>query len=214
MVVLPLVDLNWASVLEDRAVLRRAVRDAREEFSQVERRVGVMIDPEKEYLPVQIVHTTDRAFGDVGRKRERIGGDPGSFRSGRREGVEVIASQHTGHSPERIRDDSEVWRRWGGHRVEGFVVIPRPRRHHQGAVGPEGITESLDQAERSSLDRPCGPEGCVYEQDTTLLHSEGAELIGYLGSAQLIPIGLALQQARPVSSEPLWQTSCRRCFPG
>jgi hypothetical protein len=35
---------------------------------QVERRVGVMTNPEKEHLPIQIVHTTGRAFGDVGRR--------------------------------------------------------------------------------------------------------------------------------------------------
>jgi hypothetical protein len=67
MVVLPIVDPNRASPLEDRAVLRHAVRNAREEFRQMKCRVGIMIDPKKEYLPVQIMHATDGAFGPLRR---------------------------------------------------------------------------------------------------------------------------------------------------
>lgn len=197
MVVLLVVDPNGASVLDDRTVLRHAVRNACEEFRQVERRVGVMTNPKKKDLAIQIVHTTDRALGDVGRKRKWVGCDPGSFRSGRRKGVEVIASQYTGQSPERIRDDSEARRCWSCEWVEGGVVIPRRRGHHQSAVGPEGVAESLDQAERSSLDRSCDPEGCVYEQDTVFRNSERTELIGYLGYAQFVSCRLALEHARP-----------------
>ena len=161
MVVLSIVDPNRASVLEDCVVPRHTVRNAPKEFRQVERRVGVMTDAKQEYLPVQIVHTTDWAFGDVGRNREWVAGDPGSFRSGRREGEAVIASQHTWQSPERIRNDTEARRRWSGHGVKEFVAILRPRWHHQGAGGAECITERVDQAEWSSLDRPGGPEGRV-----------------------------------------------------
>jgi hypothetical protein len=92
MVVLLVVDPDRPTVLEDRAVPRHAVRNRCEELRQMERRVGIMTDAEKQHLPVQIVHPTDRALRDVGWEREWIGGDPGSLRSGRREGVEVIAS--------------------------------------------------------------------------------------------------------------------------
>jgi hypothetical protein len=143
-VVLLVVDPHRASVLEHRAVPRHMVWNPREELRQVERRVGVMTNPEKEHLPVQIVHPTDWAFRDVRRKGERVGGDPDSFRPGCREGVGVITPPYTRQSPERIRHDSEARRRWSGHRVEGLVVIFRPGRHHQGAVGPYGIMESLD----------------------------------------------------------------------
>ena len=91
----------------------------------------------------------------------------------------MIASQDTGLSPERIRNDPEARRRWSGHRVEGFVVIVRPRWHHQGTGGAECITEGVDQADWSSLDRPRGPERRVYEQHTTLVDAECAELIGH-----------------------------------
>ena len=197
MVVLPVLDPHRASVLQHRAVPRHTVRDTREELRQVERSVGVMPDPEKEHLPVQIVHPTYGAFGDVGRKRERVGRDPGSFRPDRREGVDVIASQYTGQSPEHVRHDSEARRCWSGHRVEGSVVIPRPGRHHQSAVGSDGSTESPDQAERSALHRPGSPEGRVYQQDAPLLDAEGTELIGHLGSAHLIPLGPAPQHPCP-----------------
>jgi hypothetical protein len=184
MVVLLIVDPNRASVLEHRAVLRHSVRNPREEFRQVERRIRVMTYPDKKHLPVQIVQPTDRAFGDVGRNGKRVGGDPDSFRPERRERMEVIASPYIGQSPESIRNDSEAWRRWTGKWVEGSFVILRPRRHCQGAVGAEDVMESLDQAERSSIDWSCAPEGGVYEQDTAFLDSEGTELIGYLSSAQ------------------------------
>ncbi len=202
-VVLSIVDPNWASVLEDRDVPRHTVGNAPKEFRQVERRVGVMTDAKQEYLPVEIVNTTDWAFGDVRRNREWVAGDPGGFRSGCREGEAVIASQHTGQSPERIRNDTEARRRWSGHGIKEFIVIFRPRRHHQGAGRAECITERVDQAEWSSLDRPCGPERRVYEQDTTLLDAECVELIGHLGSGQLIPLGFGLHHARPFLSEPL-----------
>jgi hypothetical protein len=55
-----------------------------------------MTDPEKEHLPVQIVHPADRACGEVGRERKRVGDDPACFRSGGREGLGVIAAQYIG----------------------------------------------------------------------------------------------------------------------
>jgi hypothetical protein len=140
MVILPIGDPHGASLLEDRAVLRHTVRNAREEFRQVERGVGVMTNPEEQHLPIQIVHPTDRTFGDVGRKRERVGGDRGSFRPVGCAGEEVIAAQHTGQPPERVRYRPEVRRRWRGRRLEGLVVVPRPGRHHQSAFGAESIT--------------------------------------------------------------------------
>jgi hypothetical protein len=120
-----------------------------------------MTNPEKQHLPVQIVHPTDRAFRGVRRKWERVGDDPGRFRPGRRKGVEVIAPSHAGQPPEGVGNDSEAGRRCSGHRIEGFVVIPRPGRHHQGAIRADGVTKSLDQAEWSSLDRPGSPKGRV-----------------------------------------------------
>ena len=81
-IVLPVIDPNRAAALKDRAELRHAVRNACDDFRQMERRVGVVLDPEEEHLSVEIVHPADRAFGDVGRKRKRIGGDPGGLRPG------------------------------------------------------------------------------------------------------------------------------------
>ncbi len=75
MVVLFVADPSRASVLDDREVPRHTVRNTPKEFRQVERRVGVMTDAKQEYLPVKIVHATDRAFGDVGRNGEWVGGD-------------------------------------------------------------------------------------------------------------------------------------------
>lgn len=87
MVVLQIVKPNRASVLEDRAVPRYAVRHPREQLGQVERRVCIVTDAEEQHLSVQVVHPAYRAFGSVGRKGQRAGGDPGSLESGRREGL-------------------------------------------------------------------------------------------------------------------------------
>jgi hypothetical protein len=65
MVVLTVVYPNRESVLKHRTVRRHAVWNAREELRQVQRGVGVMADPEQQHLPVQIVHPTDRALGDM-----------------------------------------------------------------------------------------------------------------------------------------------------
>jgi hypothetical protein len=158
MVVLSIIDPSPASILENRAVFRDAVWDAREKLRQVECGIRVVADSEEKHLPVRFPDPANRTFGDVGRERKWIGGEPGRLGSRGREGVEVIAARYTGQSPECIRDDPEVGRRWSAHWVEGFVVISRPGRHHQRAIGTEGSTERLDHAERSSLDRPCGPE--------------------------------------------------------
>jgi hypothetical protein len=104
MVVLLVVDSNRTAALEHRAVRRHPVGNAREQLGQVKRRIGVMTDAEKKHLPVQIVYPTDRAFRDVRRKREWVGGDSSSFGAGRGEGVEMIASQYTWQAPERIRN--------------------------------------------------------------------------------------------------------------
>jgi hypothetical protein len=107
-VVLPVVDPSALSVSEHRAMPRHPVRNAGEELRQVERGIGVMTNSVEEHLPVQIVYPADRTFGDVRRKREWTRGNPRSFRSNRRKGVEVITSLYTGQSPERIRHDAEA----------------------------------------------------------------------------------------------------------
>jgi hypothetical protein len=70
----------------------------------------------------------------------------------------VITAQYAAESPEHIRNDSEVRRCRRGRRIEWFLVIPGPRWHHEGAFRPEGFTESIDEAVRSSVDRPNSPE--------------------------------------------------------
>jgi hypothetical protein len=87
---------NRTSALEDRAVRRHAVGNARDELRQVQRRIGVMAHTEKERLSVPIVYPPNGTCRNVGRKGKRIGSDAGSLGSGRREGVGVVASQYTG----------------------------------------------------------------------------------------------------------------------
>lgn len=96
----------------------------------------------------------------------------------------MTASQHTGHSPEGISNDSQVRRRSGREWIEGFVVVSGPGRHGQSAVRAEGITKSIDQAFGSSLDGTDGTKGGVYQQDTAFPDPEPTELLRYLGSPQ------------------------------
>jgi hypothetical protein len=62
MVIFSIVDPNQAPILEEGTVLHHAVWNAREEFRQVKRSVGVVTDPEEEHLPVQLVHMTCGTF--------------------------------------------------------------------------------------------------------------------------------------------------------
>jgi hypothetical protein len=57
-VVLEVLNSNRPPVPEDRAELRDAVGDARQELRQVERGIGIVTDSEKEHLSVEIVHPT------------------------------------------------------------------------------------------------------------------------------------------------------------
>ncbi len=107
-VVLTVLDSRRAPVPKHGAVLRHPVRNAGEELRQVQRGVGVVADAEQEHLAVEIVHPADGTLGDVGREREWIGGDSGSLGAGRGEGEEMVATEHAGHSPEGVRDDSEI----------------------------------------------------------------------------------------------------------
>jgi len=96
MVILSIVDPNRTPILEDGAVLRHAVRNAREKFRQVEHGVGVMTNPEEEHLPVQFVHTTDGTFGDMGRNRKWTGANLRRLRAGRRKSKRMGASDYPG----------------------------------------------------------------------------------------------------------------------
>lgn len=107
----------------------------------------------------------------------------------------MIAAPCSGEPPEGVGYDPEIRRRRSGDRIEGLVVASCPRRHHQCAVGAEGITERLDQAEWSSLYGPYGAEGGVYEQNPTLLDSKCTELAHEFSCAEFFGGGLALDHA-------------------
>jgi hypothetical protein len=62
MVIFSIVDPNRAPILKGGTVLHHAVRNAREEFRQVKRGVGIVTDSKEEHLPVQLVHMTYRTF--------------------------------------------------------------------------------------------------------------------------------------------------------
>jgi hypothetical protein len=96
----------------------------------------------------------------------------------------VVASQRSGESPEHVGDDPEIGRCGGGYGIEGLFVAPGPGRHRHGAFGANGVAKGLYQSERPSLDRPGGPKGAVYQQDTAQLDAKGTQLIGYFGPAQ------------------------------
>ena len=120
----------------------------------MKRCVCVVADAEKKNLSIEFIHPAHWALGDVRREGEWIRRDSGRLRSSRRERKGVIASQYTGQPPENIGYDSKVLGGWGGHQVEWFLVIPGPGWHHERAPPPQSLAESLDKAQRSSLDGP------------------------------------------------------------
>jgi hypothetical protein len=157
----------------------------------MERRVGVMADPEQEDLPVEVVDAADRASRDVRRERERIGGDPRRRGPEGRAGEGMVAPQRAGPSPERLGHGAEIGRGRGDPRIEGSLVVARPGRHDQRAVRPQGLEKGVDQAMGAARDRPHGPEGGVHEQDAAPRDPEGAELCHHLVPWHLAPIGPA-----------------------
>jgi hypothetical protein len=78
----------------------------------MQHRVGVMPGTKQKHLSVEIMHAPGRTCGNVGRKRERLGGDHLGKGSDRGERMTMAAPQHAGQSPERVRDDAEVGRGW------------------------------------------------------------------------------------------------------
>ena len=186
-VVLQVVDAGLTAVVENGDVLRHAIGNAREKLSQMKHRIGVVIDAKQENLSVQVMYAADRAFRDVRWKRQRAGRDLRSHRTARRNSEGVIASPHIRQPPERIGHDTEIGRSASGRGIERLVVVSGPGRHHQGAFGPDSVSERRDQAQRPSLDRSRGAEGRVHEQDIALPNSKRAELIRHFGCAQFAP---------------------------
>jgi hypothetical protein len=91
-VVFLVLDPHPTPVLDDCTVARYPVRHTGEKFRQMERRVGIMPDPEKKYLSVQFVYSPDRTLWNVRGEGERIGDDPGGLGPRGTERLEVIAS--------------------------------------------------------------------------------------------------------------------------
>ena len=92
---------------------------------------------------------------------------------------------------------------WLGHTFENRLRcddLTARTVHDQCAVGSEGGTKRLDQAERPSLDRSCGSEGRVHEQDPIPLDSKRAELVGYVGPTLSSRRAAWLSIMRPSSS--------------
>lgn len=54
-----------------------------------------MADSDEKDLAIEIMHTTDRALGNVRRKGKWIGGDPRGMWADSRERMEVVASNDT-----------------------------------------------------------------------------------------------------------------------
>ncbi len=96
MVILAIIDTNRTAILKNGAIFRHAVRNAGEEFRQMERSVIVVIDPEEKDLPVQSVHTTDGTVGGMGRNGKGTGGDLRRIGAGRRESKRVVAAHDPG----------------------------------------------------------------------------------------------------------------------
>ena len=132
----------------------------------MDRRVGVVIDPEQRHLTVLVMHPSHGARGDVRRQPKRVGEDLLGLRSHGREGLRVVAPRGTGQTPERVRDDAEIDVRTQGTGVEGLVAVAFPGGHDQGPVRSQGIPQRRDQPLRPTVDRTDRPERGVHEQNS------------------------------------------------
>jgi hypothetical protein len=148
----------------------------REQFGQVQRRVRPVVDAEQQHLAIEVVHTADRAAGEVRRQRQRVGGDLGRARAGRREGERMIAADHAGQAPECVGDDAQVGRGGHGREIERHVVVGGRRQHDQRTVGTECGAQRLDQAARAAVDRAYRAEGRVDQQHAAVSNAERPQL--------------------------------------
>lgn len=181
-IVFLIVNSDRASVLKNREVFGQAIGNAGEDFGQVESRVGIMADADKEHLSIQFVHAADRTSRNVRRKRQRAGDDLGGVGSDGGEAVEVIASQDARLPPEEIGDYAEVGRCGRDAWIEGLVIVSRPGWHDERAFRAERFLQRLNQTERASLDRAYRAKRSVNEQDAAWFDAEGEELGGHCRS--------------------------------
>lgn len=152
-IVFLIVNSDRASVLKNREVFGQAIGNAGEDFGQVESRVGIMADADKEHLFIQFVHAADRTSRNVRRKRQRAGDDLGGVGSDGGEAVEVIASQDARLPPEEIGDYAEVGRCGRDAWIEKLVIVSRPGWHDERAFRAERFPQRLNQTERASIKR-------------------------------------------------------------
>src|SRR5258707_1308315 len=92
------------STLQHGGVLGLAIAHTRDVLGDMNRCVGIVSDPEQQYLPIELVHTAGRAVQAVGhvywmRQRDSLG-----VRTDRGEGMGTVASQDARHPPEGIRE--------------------------------------------------------------------------------------------------------------
>jgi hypothetical protein len=131
-VVFEIVDSHRSPVAHVRHVLRNAVRHLGHDFGEVNRRVRVVPDSQKQYLSIELPHAADRALQTVRRQRQRIARYAHGVRSERREREGVGASNRARLTPERVGDNAKIFRGWRRLK-EGPVSILGPRWHHHRA---------------------------------------------------------------------------------
>ena len=176
-VILPVVDARGLSFNEHSAVLGAAVPYARNQLGQMHRCIGVMVDTEKEHLTVQLVDPSNRTLRDMGRQLEAILQDEGCLGTRRREGMRVTAPDHVRLPPKQLRHDTEIGGGLRRMRIEDVVVVIRPRRHDDRALGTHSVTKCGGEAERATLDRSDGPKRSMDEEDAAFPHAEPMKLL-------------------------------------
>jgi hypothetical protein len=124
MIVFAVVDAPKLARLENGAMTRGAAGHASDEFSKMKRRIGVMVDAQKQHLAVMIMHAPDRTLGHMGRQWQRIGEDRLRERTRSGESLEMIAAQHARQVPEQACHHAEIVRGWRQLGSKGSSSLP------------------------------------------------------------------------------------------
>jgi hypothetical protein len=144
-------------------------------LGQVDRRIGIVTNPEQEDLPVELIDAPDRTIQAVGDVRGMSGCNFPSLGTRCGEGVRTVTPENAGQAPERVRYDTHA-QAWSPRRIEWMIVIVTHAGHDQCSGRPQCAPQRFDKAQRAAFHRRQLRERRVYDQDTTGLYPELLEL--------------------------------------
>jgi len=100
MIVLSVVDSLGYAAFQNGAVLGDTIGNSRQDFGEMNGRIGIVVHAQQQHLAVEFVDPSHRAFGNVRRERQGILENELGLGSDSRERVHVRGAANSRASPE------------------------------------------------------------------------------------------------------------------